>query len=102
MLATLFDALGIGLLAAGLALATVGLYGTLRMPDVFRQLHAAGLVTGPAVVLMLLAALTTGDGETVTSALLMILFVSVTAPLAAHAIAQAEHRRPPGESEPDP
>ena len=35
-------------LVIGLSLATVGLYGLLRMPDLPRQLHAAGLITGPA------------------------------------------------------
>ena len=87
------DVVGAVLLGLGLLLATIGLYGLLRMPNVFAQLHAAGLVTGPAVVLVLLASLATGSAEIVTSAALVLLFVLVTSPLSAHAIAQAAHRR---------
>ena len=44
-----------------------GLYGLLRMPDIFHQLHPAGLVTGPAVILVLLASAATGSAEIITS-----------------------------------
>ncbi len=85
--------LGTALLAVGLVLATVGLYGLLRMPDIFAQLHAAGLVTGPALLLILLAAIASGSAEIVTSAALVLVFVLVTSPLSGHAIAQAARRR---------
>jgi multicomponent Na+:H+ antiporter subunit G len=80
-------------LGAGLTLATVGLYGMLRMPEVFHQLHAAGLVTGPALILVLLAAVGSGEAEIVTSAALVVLFVLITSPLSGHAIAQAARIR---------
>ena len=86
--------LGTALLALGLILATIGLYGLLRMPDIFDQLHAAGLVTGPALILMLLAALASGSAEIITSAALVLGFVLVTSPLSGHAIARAARRRP--------
>lgn len=103
MFDVILDIVAIALLALGLALATVGLYGLLRKPDIFHQLHAAGLVTGPAVILVLLASLGTGSAEIITSAVLVILFVLITSPLSGHAIAQAAHRRgtedqPPGQS----
>jgi multicomponent Na+:H+ antiporter subunit G len=81
------------LLGLGLMLATIGLYGLLRMPSVFAQLHPAGLVTGPAVALVLLASVATGSAEIVTSAALVVVFVLVTSPLSSHAIAQAARRR---------
>ena len=93
------EVLAIVLLALGLLLATIALYGLLRMPSVFAQLHAAGLVTGPAVLLVLLACFATGSAEIITSALLVFLFVLVTSPLSSHAIAQAARRR--GEHDPD-
>jgi len=89
-----FDIAGAVLLALGLLLATIGLYGMLRIPDIFHQLHPAGLVTGPAVILVLLAAVFTGSAEIITSAALVILFVLITSPLSTHAIAQAARRRP--------
>ena len=67
----------------------MGVYGLLRMPDIFHQLHAAGLVTGPSVLVILLASLSTGSTEIISSAALVFVFVLVTAPLAGHAIAQA-------------
>jgi monovalent cation/proton antiporter MnhG/PhaG subunit len=87
-------ALGTVLLVTGLVLATIALYGLLRMPDIFDQLHAAGLVTGPALVLILLAAVASGSAEIVTSAALVLAFLLVTSPLSGHAIAQAARRRP--------
>ena len=93
MAGTLVDVLAVGLLGLGLLLATIGLYGLLRMPEVFSQLHAAGLVTGPAVILVLLASVATGSAEIITSATLVVLFVFVTSPLSSHAIAQAARRR---------
>ena len=79
-------------LVLGLSLATIGLYGLLRRPDIFHQLHAAGLVTGPATLLVLLAAVGTRSAGIITSAVLVILFVLITAPLSGHAIAQAAFR----------
>jgi monovalent cation/proton antiporter MnhG/PhaG subunit len=97
---TLLEVVGSALLGLGLLLATIGLYGMLRMPGIFEQLHAAGMITGPAVVLVLLAAIGSGSAEIITSAVLVLLFVLVTSPLSSHAIAQAARRRPEGD-EPD-
>ena len=94
MLGTLLDALGLALLALGLALATIGVYGLLRKPDIFHQLHAAGLVTGPSVILVLLASAASRSAEITTSAVLVVVVVLITAPLSGHAIAQAARRRP--------
>jgi monovalent cation/proton antiporter MnhG/PhaG subunit len=93
MAGTLLDVAGAVLLGLGLTLATIGLYGTLRKPDIFDQLHAAGLITGPAIVLVLLASVATRDWRVISSAVLLILFLLVTSPLSTHAIAQAAHRR---------
>jgi monovalent cation/proton antiporter MnhG/PhaG subunit len=93
MVDTAMQLVASGLLFLGLALATVGLYGLLRRPDIFHQLHAAGLVTGPAVILVLLAALSTGNAEIATSAILVIAFVLITSPLSGHAVARAALHR---------
>ena len=92
MIGTVLDIAGVALLVLGLTLATIGLYGLLRMPSIFDQLHAAGLVTGPAMLLVLLAAAATASAEIITSAALVFLFVLITAPLSGHAIAQAAYR----------
>lgn len=97
MVRALLDVVATALIVIGLSLATVGLYGLLRMPDLPRQLHAAGLITGPATIAILLAAVATDRAEIVTSAVLVIVFVLTTAPLSSHAIARAAHARPSGE-----
>ena len=92
MIGAILEAAGVALLVLGLTLATIGLYGLLRMPAIFDQLHAAGLVTGPAILLVLLAAVATTSAEIITSAALVFLFVLITAPLSGHAVAQAAYR----------
>jgi multicomponent Na+:H+ antiporter subunit G len=94
------DTVGAVLLLLGLLLATIGLYGLLRMPDIFHQLHPAGLITGPAVIVVLLASVATGSAEIITSAALVMLFVLITSPLSTHAVAQAARRRPRRDREP--
>lgn len=95
MAGTVLEVLGVALIGIGLVLATIGLYGLLRLPDsdILGQLHAAGLLTGPAVIAVLLAAVDTRNAEVVTSAALVVVFLVVTAPLSSHAIARAAHRR---------
>jgi multicomponent Na+:H+ antiporter subunit G len=93
-MAAVLDVVAAATLGLGLLLATIGLYGLLRMPSVFPQLHAAGLITGPAVILVLLASVATGSAEIISSAALVVIFIAVTSPLSSHAIAQAARRRP--------
>jgi monovalent cation/proton antiporter MnhG/PhaG subunit len=89
MAGTLLDVVIAVVLFGGLLLATIGLYGVLRMSDIFHQLHAAGLVTGPALLLVLLAAIGSRSAEIITSAALVFAFILITSPLSNHAIAQA-------------
>lgn len=96
MAGTVLDAVAIGVLGLGLLLATIGLYGLLRMEDIFAQLHPGGLDTGPAVMCVLLASLAAGSAEIITSPVLVLAFVVVTSPLSGHAIAQAARREPVG------
>ncbi len=84
---------GLVLIAGGLLLATIGLYGLLRHDGVYEQVHAAGLITGPAVILILAGSIATREAEIITSAVLVILFVLVTSPLSGHATAQAARQR---------
>lgn len=104
MIDGVMDIIGSALVLLGLTLATIGLYGLLRKPDIFHQLHAAGLVTSAAVLLILLASLATGSAEIITSAILVGGFVLVTSPLSGHAVARAAWRRsrPPEEVEEAP
>jgi multicomponent Na+:H+ antiporter subunit G len=101
MFGTLLDVVGAVLLGLGLTFASIGVYGLLRKPDIFAQLHAGGLVTGPAIVLVLLASVATRDLRVISSAVLLILFVLLTSPLSTHAIAQTARRGRRREGRPD-
>jgi nucleotide-binding universal stress UspA family protein/multisubunit Na+/H+ antiporter MnhG subunit len=81
------------LVLLGLALATIGMYGLVLKPDIFDQLHVAGLVSGAGVILVLLAAIGTANAEILTSALLVLAFVLVTSSISTHVIAYAGQRR---------
>jgi multicomponent Na+:H+ antiporter subunit G len=103
MAGTLLDVAGAALLGLGLSLATIGIYGLLRGRDVFAKLHAAGLIGGPAILLILGASVATRELRVISSAVLLILFLLVTSPLSTHAIAQAAYRgrRSPASPEED-
>jgi multicomponent Na+:H+ antiporter subunit G len=94
---TALDVIAAVVLTLGLLLATVALIGLLRMPHIFDQLHPAGLVTGPAVLLVMLGSVATRSAEIITSAALVALFVLITSPLSTHAVAQAARHRPSGD-----
>lgn len=93
MLAVVLDVLAIALLTLGSIIMTISVYGVFRMPDVYSQLHAAGMASGLGAITILLAAMATRDAATITDALLVIVFLLLTAPISSHAIAWAAYRR---------
>jgi monovalent cation/proton antiporter MnhG/PhaG subunit len=84
---------GSAFLLLGLTIATIGLIGLFRFPNLFEQLHAAGLITGPAAILVLLASLASGSVHILTSALLVVAFILITSSLSTHVIALAAWRQ---------
>ncbi|WP_283176165.1 monovalent cation/H(+) antiporter subunit G [Gemmobacter sp. 24YEA27] len=87
---------GVLALAAGV-FAVIAALGVLRFPDVLTRMHAASKVGAFAGSLALLAA-AIGFGTTgaVVKALVAILFLFVTAPIAAHLIGRASAWRSGG------
>jgi multicomponent Na+:H+ antiporter subunit G len=77
----------------GLFIMTIGVYGVIRMPDVYTQLHAASKAAFLGVAALLAAASMFGDGAIITRAVLIIPLLSLTTPVAAHVIARAAYRR---------
>jgi multicomponent Na+:H+ antiporter subunit G len=93
MLTVLLDIVAVALLALGSIVTTISVYGVLRMPDVYSQLHAAGMASGVGAIAILLASIATRDAATITDAALVIAFLLLTAPISSHAIAWAAYRR---------
>lgn len=72
-------------------LTGLGLY---RMPDIFTRMHAATKGASLGVALLLLAAiLVFREPMVVTKALVTIVFIFLTAPVAAHLLGRAAYAR---------
>ncbi|HEY7519217.1 MAG TPA: monovalent cation/H(+) antiporter subunit G [Methylomirabilota bacterium] len=93
MFAAVLDVVAVVLLALGSIIMTISVYGVFRMPDVYSQVHAAGMASGLGAITILLASIATRDAATITDAVLVIAFLLLTAPISSHAIAWAAYRR---------
>jgi multicomponent Na+:H+ antiporter subunit G len=81
------------LILLGLAILTVGVYGIVRLPDVYTQLHAASKAGFLGIAALLAAAAVQGDAEIIARAVVIVALLAISTPVAAHAIARAAHRR---------
>ena len=80
------------LILAGALISLLGAIGVLRLPDSYSRMHAASKAGVLGAVLLLIAVAVASAGELIIEALLGILILLASAPLAAHAIARAAHR----------
>ncbi len=100
MSTAVLEILALVLLVLGAIVMTISLYGVFRMPDVYGQLHAAGMASGLGAITILLASIATRDAATISNAVLVIAFLMLTAPISSHAIAWAAYRRRAAQTEP--
>jgi multicomponent Na+:H+ antiporter subunit G len=85
------DIVGYILIAVGILFNIFGCVGLVRFPDVYNRLQAATkCVTLGTVLLLVGVALVTG-GATAAKAVICAVFVLVTSPTAAHAIAKGAY-----------
>ena len=81
------------LAAVGVFLQLVAAVGVLRMPDLLTRMHASSkAATLGAALIILAAGLHFGGTGPVVRAVLIILFLFITAPVAAHMIGRAGYR----------
>jgi len=80
------------LVLVGLLVMTLGVLGLFRMPGVLLQLHAASKAVFLGVIAFCVASTATGEGEVIARAALIAVFLLLTTPVAAHAVARAAHR----------
>lgn len=85
------------LIAMGLAFDLLGCIGLVRLPDLYTRLQAATKCVTLGTCLILLGALvgsigTATAGATITKAVLCIVFVLITSPTAAHALARGAYK----------
>ncbi|MFP5363293.1 MAG: monovalent cation/H(+) antiporter subunit G [Thermoleophilia bacterium] len=77
----------------GVVILTIGVYGVVRLPDAYTQLHAASKAGFLGIALLLTAVALEGGSAVVARAVLIIGLLAVTTPVAAHAIGRAARRR---------
>lgn len=81
------------LLGVGAACALIGAFGIVRLPDVYNRIHANTVcVVGGAITLLLGIGLIEGVSFYTLKALTVALFMFLTNPVGAHAIARAAHK----------
>lgn len=81
------------LLGIGSACALIGAMGIVRFPDVYNRIHAnTVVVVGGAILTMIGAGILGGLSIFTLKAIVIIIFLFLTNPVSAHAIARAAHR----------
>lgn len=80
------------LLVAGSIFMLLSAVGTLRFPDIFTRMHAATKASSFGVGLMLSACVIYfNDSWTIAQALIIIIFIFITAPISAHMIGRVAY-----------
>ena len=86
------DVIGYILIVAGILFNIFGCVGLVRFPDVYNRLQAATkCVTLGTVLLLMGVALASGTGALAAKAIVCAVFILVTSPTAAHAIAKGAY-----------
>ncbi len=81
------------LVLLGVLVMTVGVYGVVRMPDVYLRLHAASKMVVLGAMPLLLASALTGDKAVIPRVVLISFFLLLTTPVSAHVIGRAAYQR---------
>ena len=86
------DIIGYLLITVGILFDLFGCIGLVRFPDVYNRLQASTkCVTLGTVLLLMGVALSSGDGPTASKALVCAVFILITSPTGAHAIARGAY-----------
>jgi len=86
------DIIGYILIIVGILFDIFGCIGLVRFPDVYNRLQASTkCVTLGTVLLLVGVALVSTSGATAAKAIICAVFILITSPTAAHAIAKGAH-----------
>jgi len=89
----MIELIAYALLGIGSACALIGAMGIVRFPDVYNRIHAnTVVVVGGAILTMMGAGILGGLSIFTLKAIVIIIFLFLTNPVSAHAIARAAHR----------
>jgi multicomponent Na+:H+ antiporter subunit G len=89
------------LVILGVGVMTMGVYGMVRMPDIYTKLHASSKSVFLGAIALMVASVVTGEKEIIMRVVLIAVALLITTPIASHVIAHAaalEHEtmRTPG------
>lgn len=91
-MADIFSLVGGGLAIAGALIVLLGTLGVLRFPDVYTRIHAAGITdTGGATLMIIGLGLISGLQMVTLKLVLVWVFILLTSPAAANALANAAY-----------
>jgi len=86
------ETLGLLLIGVGVVFDLIGTIGLIRLPDIYNRLQAATkCVTLGTTALLVGTALYIGLGALAMKAILCAVFILITSPVGAHAIARGAH-----------
>ncbi len=87
------DIIGMSIVAVGALFNLFGCIGLVRLPDVYNRLQASTkCVTMGTCLILLGSVISLGSLPGVVKGLICIVFVLITSPTGAHALARAAHR----------
>ena len=85
------DIIGYILIISGVLFNLFGCIGLVRFPDVYNRLQAATKCVTLGTILLLLGVAVVGGGATAAKAAICAVFILLTSPTAAHAIAKGAY-----------
>jgi multicomponent Na+:H+ antiporter subunit G len=91
-MAILLSILGIALLLTGAFFCVLGVYGMMRLPDIYNRLHATGAVITLGAGGVFLSLLFIGPPGSGLKGLATAAFLLLTAPMVTHVLARAAYR----------
>ena len=89
------------LVVLGVAIMTIGVYGVIRMPDLYTKLHAASKAVFLGAIGIAAASVVTGEAAIIARVVLISAILLLTTPVASHVIGrgaylEGEHMETPG------
>ncbi|CAA9574977.1 MAG: Na(+) H(+) antiporter subunit G [uncultured Thermomicrobiales bacterium] len=89
------------LVVLGVAVMTIGVYGVIRMPDLYTKLHAASKAVVLGAIAIAAASVVTGEAAIIARVVLISAVLLLTTPVASHVIGrgaylEGEHMETPG------
>lgn len=93
MLEALAEVVGALLMLVGTFFCALGVYGVLRLEDVYARLHAAGMVVTLGAVAIMASLVLLAPATAALKGIATALFLLLTGPLITHILARTAHRR---------